>query len=207
MLSPYSPFYCAHCIRCRLPDSSCVCAHIKRAEMPFPIMICCHPNEWQKNDNTANWAYLSSDDIERIKWHRKIERIHSPLDLDAIQDTLGHYLLFPSENAVDIHNSDLSIETLWVVDGTWQEAQKMLRQSPWLNNLPKVKIATNNDSGSEDSATKSQFSLRRNQRGLSTIEAISKVVSATDHCSNTVSGNVLNDNFHLFQKALITLKK
>lgn len=194
MLSPLSPFYCAHCISCRLPVDACVCEQIQVCPMPFNIMVCSHAKEWQKTDNTAHWAYLSSPDIKRIKWHRKPERICSDVNLEKLPDLTGHYLLFPAKDAVDIELCDLNIEQLWVVDGTWQEAQKMLRQSPWLNDLPKVKIANISDS---------QFTLRRNQRGLSTIEAI----AAACEIQSPMADKTLINNFHLFQNTLLNLMR
>jgi len=159
-------------------------------------MICSHAKEWQKMDNTAHWAFLSSPEIERIKWHRKTELIDSKLALSNLTKSRGQYLLFPSDDAIDIQQPELNIERLWVVDGTWQEAQKMLRQSPWLNSLPKVKITSHCDS---------QFVLRRNQRGLSTLEAIAAASTSTRHSSS--AAQTLMNNFSLFQNTLLGLMK
>ena len=183
-LSSNSPFYCAHCINCRLPEGSCVCSQLQHYDMPFSIVICAHPREWQKYDNTGQWAYLSSQNIERIKWHRKVDYIPCPVDLNNLCSEEGNYLLYPSDDAEIIYldsnnngslspsihdnhikdlnlnpNLNLKVIKLWVIDGTWQESQKMLRQSPWLNNLPKVKIGT-----IENQTQSSQFVLRRNQK-------------------------------------------
>jgi DTW domain-containing protein YfiP len=176
--------------------------------MPFSIMICSHPKEWQKNNNSGHWAFLSSENIERLKWHRKPERIKTSVNLDQIKNTKGNYLLFPSDDAQVIYHtinhqnthidSSIEIKKLWVIDGTWQEAQKMLSQSPWLNNIPKIKI-----SASEDRILESRFVLRRNQRGLSTIEAISSAIAI----QSTEAADALDNNFDLFQKTLLKLIK
>ncbi|MBM7074478.1 DTW domain-containing protein [Shewanella sp. 202IG2-18] len=52
-----------------------------------------------------------------------------------------------------------------MLDGTWQEAQKIFNKSPYLKELPKVKIET---------STESIYQLRRNQRGngLCTAESV-----------------------------------
>jgi DTW domain-containing protein YfiP len=179
--------------------------------MPYTITICCHPKEWQKTDNTAHWAWLSSDDIKRFKWHRKIDHIDNFSALQYSASSQGTYLLYPSDDALDINDTSLTIEELWVVDGTWQEAQKMLRQSPWLDSITKVKIPKNIN----NQALESKFELRRNQRGLSTLEAISEAVSeATSFCSHPPShiqpysaADCLNENFQLFQQTLLELKK
>lgn len=209
-LSSNSPFYCAHCLQCRLPTSHCVCAQIKQCDAPFSIMICSHRNEWHKIHNTGHWAFLSSPAIKRIQWHRKTElidwgRANNPLavfdktDSEKNNFNKTDYLLFPSAEAQDIQQLQTSIERLWVIDGTWQEAQKMLRQSPWLQNLPQVKIAAVADS-------QSAFVLRRNQQGLSTLEAISAAI-AKNSDAGARCAEALDANFELFQNALLHLKR
>jgi DTW domain-containing protein YfiP len=212
MLSPLSPFYTSHCIQCRLPETHCVCNKIKQVDLPFKIMLCCHSKEWQRNDNTGQWALLSSESIGRIKWHRKAELIYPAISIEALTNEDGHYLLFPADDAVDIQplfqNMDSStiqpaahpavqpISTLWVIDGTWQEAQKMLRQSPWLKAMPKVKIQA-----SAGQTLVSQFQLRRNQQGLCTMEAIAAAVA----CRSELAAKGLQQNFTLCQNALLDL--
>lgn len=197
MLSPHSPFYCAHCIQCRLPEHACVCKSLIQTELPFKIILCSHTKEWQRNDNTGQWAVLSSKNIERYRWHRKPELIQPSLNLDMSLDntpkTPGHYLLFPGENSQAISQLKQSITHLWVIDGTWQEAQKMLNQSVWLKNLPKISITS----------ASSRFVLRRNQQGLSTMEAIEWAIrdGFTDHKSS----DVLKHNFDLLQNQLVNL--
>ena len=166
--------------------------------MPFPVMICSHSKEWQRNDNTAQWATLSSHDINRIKWHRKTELIHSEIQLDKLTEIKGQYLLYPADEAEDINTMSGNIEQLWVIDGTWQETQKMLRQSPWLKNIPKVRI-----NPKQNQALESQFQLRRNQRGLSTIEAIQWAVKG----QSKAAAEGLKNNFNLFQNTLLNLMK
>jgi DTW domain-containing protein YfiP len=204
MLSPLSPFHCAHCIHCRLPATHCVCNKIEQIELPFNIMLCCHSKEWQRNDNTGQWALLSSQNIRRIRWHRKPELIYPALSTELLIKEDGHYLLFPSDDAEDIQQlfqktaqSDAQpIVQLWVIDGTWQEAQKMLRQSPWLKALPKVKIQA-----SLGQTLESQFQLRRNQQGLCTMEAITAAIE----CRSEIAAKALKQNFTLCQNALLDL--
>ncbi|MFT7260504.1 MAG: DTW domain-containing protein YfiP [Glaciecola sp.] len=211
MLSTLSPFYCAHCIQCRLPKTHCVCDKIEQIELPFNISLCCHSKEWQRNDNTGQWALLSSKHIQRIRWHRKPE-LMSPSLSTTLEPEPGHYLLFPSDDAENIQNLfqkatqatdqsatkilSLPIKQLWVIDGTWQEVQKILRQSPWLKALPKVHIQS-----AEGEVLESYFKLRRNQQGLCTLEAIEVAISY----QVPLAAQTLKRNFHLFQNTLLDL--
>ena len=194
MLSPNSPFYCSHCIACRLPSARCVCDQIER------------------HDNTGQWAFLSSNDIHRIRWHRKPELIYpkfSATEFSATEfstnsdEQAGHYLLFPSDDAANLKQVIFDatvdahpIKALWIIDGTWQEAKKMLRQSPWLKALPKVSIQE-----TEGEALESHFKLRKNQQGLCTFEAIQAAIKFQD----PLTAQSLNTNFHLFQNTLLGL--
>lgn len=167
--------------------------------MPFSLMICSHAKEWQRNDNTGQWALLTSPDIQRLKWHRKPELINTSIELNALSQIDGQYLLYPSDDAQDIKDLQTDIKRLWIIDGTWQEAQKMLNQSPWMKALAKVKI----QGPSENQPLQSQFKLRRNQRGLSTLEAIEAAVA---HQSPAASEGLKN-NFNLIQASLLKLMK
>jgi len=161
-------------------------------------MICSHAKEWQRNDNTAQWGLISSPNIERIRWQRKSDRIITCVSLESIAQQQGHYLLFPSDDAQDIDLITDDIQQLWVIDGTWQETQKMLRQSPWLKNMAKVKIQA-----PPGRPLASEFLLRRNQQGLATLEAISYAVAIQDPSA----AQILTSNFHLCQNALLKLLK
>lgn len=208
MLSSHSPFYCAHCIHCRLPNTHCVCGKLEKIELPFNITLCCHSNEWQRQDNTGQWAFLSSHHIQRIRWHRKPELITPSISINQLAKQAGHYLLFPSEEAIDIQqlfsepdstltqSSHPPLSRLWVIDGTWQEAQKMLRQSPWLTAMPKVKIKA-----TKGQSLESRFQLRRNQQGLCTMEAIEAAV----RYRSKIAALNLNNNFSLCQDTLLDL--
>ena len=210
MLSKHSPFYQAHCIHCRLPIDACPCQQLTHHSLPFLVNICSHANEWRRNDNTAQWAALSSADITRYRWHRKIDRIQPALPMptnnesNSPNDLCGHYLLYPNEHSRDIcalaqetvsvkEVTNAAIQQLWVIDGTWQEAQKMFNQSPWLQQLPTLHISDRN----------SQFTLRRNQQGLSTMEAITAAIE--DYCPHSMSAKGFTHNFTLLQDSVLTL--
>jgi len=147
---------------------------------------------------------LSSEQVHRIKWHRKPELITPTLSMSDLTVETGHYLLFPAVDAEDIQDvfnhttqsPTQPITQLWVIDGTWQEAQKMLRQSPWLKSMPKVQIQATNEQ-----PLKSQFQLRRNQQGLCTLEAIATAVAH----QSPLAAQTLEKNFHLFQNTLLSL--
>lgn len=210
MLSNQSPFYREHCVSCRLPVNACPCKNLSNNQLPFIVNICSHQNEWRRNDNTGQWALLSSPDIKRYRWHRSVEYIKPQLPSSLLSphsfiDNEGHYLLYPSSNSQDIEAfSQIQIDRpdrfspikhLWVIDGTWQEAQKMFNQSQWLQQLPTIHIQHQS----------SRFSLRRNQQGLSTMESIEWAIRLYE--PDNISSEGLKNNFTILQNALLKLKR
>lgn len=73
-------------------------------------------------------------------------------------------MVYPETDTKNHQPLPSNIEGFLWIDSTWQESQKMLRQSPWLNALPKYPL----------SSEPSQYKLRRNQKqtGLSTMESM-----------------------------------
>ncbi|EAT13621.1 hypothetical protein RED65_09524 [Oceanobacter sp. RED65] len=98
--------------------------------------------------------------MEHHVWHRQ----HHALS----QQLANHTLVYPSDDP----NPEQSIPPgpLLLIDSTWQQSKKILRQSPWLAKLPKVHI----------SPQRSYYTLRRNQiiGGLSTLEAAAHLIAA-----------------------------
>lgn len=79
-------------------------------------------------------------------------------------------LLYPSADSQLVSESSDS-ENYIIIDGTWQEAQKIYNRSPYLKGLPVVKITA---------AYPSAYHLRRNQREgcLCTAECVIEILKA-----------------------------
>jgi len=101
-------------------------------------------------------------DAQCDTWHRlKNEQL-----AHKFQD---YCLIYPDPENTDSKRAGTEVNAqnyegfLWI-DSTWQQSQKMLRQSPWLNQLPKKTIK----------GPASTYKLRRNQKdgGLSTLESM-----------------------------------
>ena len=79
-------------------------------------------------------------------------------------------LLYPHEESETLCAAT-SYEAYVLIDSTWQEAQKIYNHSPYLHDLPCVKIETDR---------KSVYTLRRNQKayGLCTAEIVVEVLKS-----------------------------
>jgi len=146
------------CIHCTLPIKSCICEHWPKLDLSGHSILF-HPMEIHKRSSTGRLLSKASN-IESAIWHRKANQVQAHRYTD-------YKLVFPSTDDQDQVPTDQPKPTdnLLYIDGTWQQARKMLRQSPWLQSLPRVQCRK---------TTTSTFQLRRNQTevGLSTLEAI-----------------------------------
>ncbi|MBC8210270.1 MAG: DTW domain-containing protein [Gammaproteobacteria bacterium] len=115
------------------------------------IILLTHQRELKKSTNTGSLVVdVLADKAEVIVWHRKNP---SPRLLDYIAQG-STALLYPSNESLLISQSD-DYQRYIIIDGTWQEAQKIFNRSPYLHDLPGVKIQLDGASA---------YNLRRNQR-------------------------------------------
>lgn len=139
---------------------------------PLHIILLTHEREVLRNTNTGVIALnLASEYVERVIW----ERINPNQRLLNFLATGKALLLYPTDGAVvaaanptiteATHSTIDNVETIIIIDSTWQEAQKIFNKSPYLQSAPKAVLTTQN---------RSTFNLRRNQSegGLCTIECI-----------------------------------
>ena len=125
------------------------------------ITLLTHQRELNKTTNTGTLVtQVLKGDANLVVWERK----NPNADLLQHIERGNVALLYPSENS-DLISEHTNFDSFIVLDATWQEAQKMFNQSPYLQALPKVKVA---------SSEKSIYTLRRNQKpdGLCTAECV-----------------------------------
>jgi DTW domain-containing protein YfiP len=154
------------------------------------IFLLTHERELHRGTNTGSLAIDDSsgcDIVERILW----ERVNPNKTLTNLLENNEALLLYskgesssavsstvsPSESSAmssvnSSANSSTSMqdyENIIIIDGTWQESQKIYNHSPYLKNAPKFTLKTSNDSS---------YKLRANQPkgGLCTIECIIEVL-------------------------------
>jgi len=131
------------------------------------LFLLTHQKELHRKTNTGFLAVeLLGDDVEVVLWERT--RPNKKL-LDFIEQEKVA-LLYPHENG-EILCESTPFDVYILIDSTWQEAQKIYNQSPYLHNLPCVKIQTDK---------KSVYFLRRNQKeyGLCTAEIVVEVLKS-----------------------------
>ena len=58
----------------------------------------------------------------------------------------GTAILFPGKVAVDLDAVDFDVKHLILLDGTWDKARRMFHENPWLQLLPRIKLAAKGES-------------------------------------------------------------
>lgn len=150
----------------------CLCSSVPYLSSKLHLSLLTHSNEYQRASNTGQWLVKALPHCEHFTWQRM-----TPPDalLQRIANSNYHsVLVYPSEHSVPVENERLhALKTgreihFILLDGTWQEAKKMLRKSAWLT-LPHVHITPTHES---------RYQLRRNQQTghLCTLEVANELL-------------------------------
>jgi DTW domain-containing protein len=127
----------AVCERCRRPVSVCFCAGITPVETRTRVLILQHPRERDVGIGTARIARLS---LAGAVLRSDVDFSGDPVVTHAIASGRAH-LLFPGPDALDVESAHFPEPiTLVVVDGTWWQAQKLIRANPALAALPRLRL-------------------------------------------------------------------
>ncbi len=156
------------------------------------ITLLTHSRELVKTTGTGPIVKkVLSDKCHIIEWQRKI-----PDKIFASLDPLKTALVYPIKETAKWPISELTdaqlpnIEHFVILDGTWQEAQKMYHRSPYLHGLPHYAIRSQH---------RSEYQLRRNQKsvGLCTAEVVIEILRSKK-CTELAS--LLHQRFTAFNQ-------
>jgi DTW domain-containing protein YfiP len=154
------------CYSCFRPLSHCLCSLIDPFNAHCDIIILQHPHERKKYYGTAK---IAAKAIKNARILRGITFEENEIT-GAFQGKTP-YLLYPGENAEDCGKILLdSNNTVIVIDGTWDEAGKIVHRNPLLKNLPRLSFKNE---------FRSNYKIRKQPKDycLSTIESIAHMLS------------------------------
>ncbi|NOH96480.1 DTW domain-containing protein [Vibrio sp. 99-70-13A1] len=138
----------------------CICDQKPQVDSSIDLVLLTHENELSRETNTGKLLNQTLENCHVYTWQRKeppAELLHK-----IAQPEFQAFVLFPSETSQpcqqaikNLPASKNQIQPIFIMlDGTWQEAKKMLNKSSWLKALPAIHLQTNQDS---------MYTLRRNQ--------------------------------------------
>lgn len=159
------------CLQCFRPKSNCFCSFIKPFDPEMKIVLLMHPMELKRERvGTGRLSHLSLLNSEMIMG----VDFTNDARVNALLSDPQNYpvLLYPGEKTMNLSKGEFSKENylgkqlvVFVIDGTWPCAKKMMRESKNLHSLPRVSFEIHRHS---------EFAVKQ-QPGefcLSTIEAL-----------------------------------
>lgn len=190
------------CPNCFLAEFACMCQWRARLTIDIDIVLLMHPDEILKPTNTGRLAAdLFADNVLVFEWSRVNPSLAM---LEALRRPDTDYLvLFPpreGDSKPVVHGVALESArnnlTLVVLDGTWKQAGKMYRQSPYLANFPLLSIHS----------SVGDYTLRSARDGeqLSTAEAVAYGLSA---CHQLSQSQALFDLFAVFNHHYVCTRR
>jgi DTW domain-containing protein YfiP len=172
-LSEQQPTYRILCMTCIQPQFSCYCSHIQKFDSKIDFVILIHPIEVRRRIATGRMSHLVLENSSLIMGQNysansAVNRLISDPDYHSV-------ILYPGQKSQNL--SDMSDDQrtnlfpkskklrIFVIDGTWATARKMVRLSENLNRLPRICFSP---------TTPSNFRVRKQPHAAcySTIEAI-----------------------------------
>ncbi len=126
------------CQRCFRPCSVCFCADLKPIATKTRVVILQHPRERDVGIGTVRLARLG---LAGAELRRDVDFSDDPVVRQVLASG-NAYLLFPGPQAIDVETASFSTPiTLVVLDGTWTQAQKLLKSNPGLAALPRLRLS------------------------------------------------------------------
>lgn len=149
------------CSRCLRPLAFCVCAELRPVRTGTRVVLLQHPREARL---AICSAWLTRLALENAELHRGF-CFEADARVKELASAPGAALLYPG-GAPAASRASAPPSTLFVVDGTWVQSEKMLAANPRLAALPRLAIAPPAPSG--------YAGLRREPSAhcLSTLEAV-----------------------------------
>ncbi|WP_262886522.1 tRNA-uridine aminocarboxypropyltransferase [Winogradskyella wichelsiae] len=175
------------CYKCMNPKSTCICKYISPLHTKTRFIILMHPKEYKKEKNgTGHMTKLQLENSEIIVGvdFTNNKRVNDILN----NENNSSFLLYPGKDNFNLSVKDSSevnsfMENnpqLFILDGTWPCARKMLKLSKNLQTLKRVSF---------DNTIKSKFIIKQQPESLclSTIESVYTVLNLlkkgdVEHC-------------------------
>lgn len=165
----------SECLVCSRPSVVCICAHITQLETKTRVVLLQHPREANVAIGTARIAHQSLKGSllkVGVKWD------DAQLAFAHADPARPPMLLYPGEGAIDLGEAPPSHPiTLVVIDGTWAQTKKLVKENAALRALPRVAFTPE---------APSEYRIRREPKDeyVSTIEALTHVLGLLEGDAN-----------------------
>lgn len=200
LLLQHQPHYRNLCTKCIQPQFGCYCAQVQAFDSKINFVVLIHPIEAKRRIATGRMSHLILKDSHLIQGQ---DYTHDSSVNKLIDDPKYHsVILYPGINSKNISQLEPSEKVklfpqekklrIFVIDGTWATARKMVRLSENLKQLPKICFTPTQPSN---------FRVRK-QPGAecySTIEAIHHTIELLGESQGFKASSRQHDNLlHVF---------
>ena len=188
------------CLHCMLRKHLCICAHKPVINSNAAFLLVMYDDEVLKPSNTGRLIADLFEDTHAYIWSRTEP---NPEMLALLNDPQWQpYVVFPAEYAEPervAEKVDVAVDKrplFIMLDGSWAEAKKMFRKSPYLNKFPVLSI-----NPEKPSRYKVREASKENQLG--TAEVAARIVDLWGEQKNA---DVLDLWFDVFRESYLTGK-
>jgi len=188
------------CQRCLLPEINCLCSTIQPQTARSRFCLMMYDTEPMKPSNTGRLIADILPNTLAYQWSRTaFDEKHF---LQTITQNYQPMVVFPASYA---HPDRVVLQQppktgkpplFIMLDGTWTEARKMFRKSPWLNHFPVISIEV---------STPSQYTLREahSDKHHCTAEIAAVLL---EQAGDAVAAKQLSQHFSLFRERYLAGK-
>ncbi|MFP5492376.1 MAG: tRNA-uridine aminocarboxypropyltransferase [Bacteriovoracia bacterium] len=165
------------CWKCYRPQNACLCEHLVTLATRTRVVILMHPKEFKREKAATGkltHACLPNSEIQWDESFLENKRVNELLN----DPTKYPVLLYPGDQSLNVSLGEFRVAVLgerelvvFVLDGTWPCAKKMLKLSTNLQNIPRLMFTP---------TQKSQFVIKQqpHELCLSTIESVQQFLEA-----------------------------
>ncbi|SHF71641.1 conserved hypothetical protein [Modicisalibacter ilicicola DSM 19980] len=189
--------FVTRCEACRLPALNCLCPYRVQADSDARFWLLTHPLEHNKPTNTGRLIGDVLDTTEVFTWYRTAPDTALLENLD--DPRFAPFLIFPDDQpdyaervvgpeAVGDAKCEGRIPVFIILDGTWRQARRIFRKSPYLERLPVLPLYTER---------RTRYHLRKpaSASHLCTAEVAAELLRQT---GDKTAAAVLDDYFDAF---------
>ena len=177
------------CELCQLAQSNCVCSLKRILKSNVGFLLLMYDTEVLKPSNTGKLIADLIPDTFAYLWSRT--RVEQSLVELINEEKWQPYIVFPAEYAGEgqkVFQQSIRLESerkplFILLDGSWREAKKMFRKSPYLANLPVLSIDPQSMLGN-DYAPRYQLRCSAKENQLCTAEVAAQVLNVAGEVNN-----------------------
>ncbi len=178
------------CELCRLAKQFCICELAPKVDSQAGFLLLMYDTEVLKPSNTGKLIADLIPDSFAFLWSRTEV---NPEIIALLEDPIWQpMIVFPKAyvgEEREIFDNEITLTSgkrplFIMLDGSWREAKKMFRRSPYLQHLPVVSFTPKVPENEEEISSRYQIRLAANNTELATAEVAAQILSLAGEQTN-----------------------